>query len=173
MLELFFLFLQALFAIYLIYYLVAFVSGAPFVPSTSPATRKMIELAGIKKGSIVYDLGSGDGRLLAQAAGKGAIATGYEINPLLVFYSVLRFLPLILRGRVKSVWGNFWKQNLSQADIVFVYLLPWRMDALATKLTKELKPGSVVVTNSFIFPGWKMWKQDAASHVYAYKIPIH
>ncbi len=170
MLEIIFLLIQSLFAIYLLYYLVAFLSGAPFVPSALATSKKMVELSGVRSGMHVYDLGSGDGRILELAAARGARAIGFEINPLLVLYSNIRLLPLWVSGKAKTVWKDFWKSNLTGADAVFVYLLPWRMSRLQEKLKRDLKPGSVVVTNSFIFPDWKIWKQDTKLHVYAYKV---
>jgi len=67
-------------------------------------------------------------------------------------------------------WQNFWHTNLSDADVVFVYLLPWRMEKLAAKLKKELKPGTLIVSNSFIFPNWKILRQDKATHVYVFRV---
>jgi 16S rRNA A1518/A1519 N6-dimethyltransferase RsmA/KsgA/DIM1 with predicted DNA glycosylase/AP lyase activity len=167
MLELFFLILNLLFAVYLIYYIVAFLSGAPFVPSTNPTAESMIKLAQLKKGMVCYDLGSGEGKLLKRIASYGAKAIGVEINPLLVLYSKIRFLtnPLI-----SVLWQSFWTTNLSDADVIFVYLLPLRMEKLKTKLMKECKKGTLIISNSFIFPDWKIMRQDAKNHVYIFRI---
>lgn len=162
MLSLVFLFIQLFFALLVFYLCIAFVTGAPYVPSTNPTAEAMVNLARIKKNRNVFDLGSGDGKLLALAQKKGAKVTGLEINPILVLYSRLLGRP--------AVWKNFWNYDLSPADIVFVYLLPWRMQTLAAKLKKELKPGSLVVSNSFIFPNWKILRQDKTNHVYVYKV---
>lgn len=157
-----FLFLQLGFVVYLLYYIVAFLSGAPFVPSTKPVAARMIRLAQIKKGNIVYDLGSGDGKLLLLAEKYGAHATGYEINPLLVLWSNLR--------GAHTRWRNFWHADINDADVVFIYLLPWKMDALANKLKRECKKGTRIISNSFIFPNWKILRQDPARHVYVFRI---
>jgi cyclopropane fatty-acyl-phospholipid synthase-like methyltransferase len=168
MLSIIFLVLQLALAVYISYLCIAFIVGAPFVPSTNPVAAKMVELARIKKGAKVYDLGSGDGRILRLAAQHGACATGLEINPWLVLYTNLRFGFTKHPGTVWARWRNFWRADYRDADIVFVYLLPWHMNKLADKLKRELKPGALVVTNSFIMPGWKQVRQDAALHVYAY-----
>lgn len=170
MLEILFLIIQLSFAIYILYLCLAFITGAPFVPSTDPVAKRMIELSGLRRGQTAFDLGSGDGKLVLLAAQRGANAVGLEINPYLVLYSTLRYMKHRSSGTARSKWGNFWRHDLSKADVVFVYLLPWRMEKLAAKLKQELKPGSVVVTNSFIFPGWKLFRQDPKLHVYAYKV---
>ena len=151
----------------LIFFLVlAFVTGAPYVPSTNPVARSMIDLAHIKNGMIVYDLGSGDGKLLLLAAAKGAHAIGIEINPYLVLLSKIRTF-----GKKISVhWGSFWHADLRDSDILFIYLLPWRMEKLAKLLTTRAKPGALVVSNSFIFPKWKILRQDTINHVYVFRV---
>lgn len=157
-----FLILQVGFVIFLFYACVASLIGAPYVPTKTPTADAMMRLSGIKKGDIVYDLGSGDGKLLLLAAKHGARATGYEINPLLVLYANLR--------HAHTRWKNFWGADIHDADIVFIYLLPWKMDRLAKKLKTECKKGTVVVSNSFIFPGWPIIRQDTARHVYVFRV---
>lgn len=162
--------IQLGFFFFLFYLCLAFVTGAPYVPSVSPTATAMIRLARISPGTTVYDLGSGDGRLLLLAAGKGARAVGFEINPFLVFWSTLKALFSPHKGVVKTIWKNFWKADISKADVVFVYLLPWRMEALEKKLKEELRPGALVVSNSFIFPDWNILRQDAKTHVYVFRV---
>src|SRR3989344_5032965 len=85
-LDVLFLTIQLGFAILIFYLCIAFITGAPFVPSTNPTAHAMIRLACIKPGMKVYDLGAGNGNLLFLAAKGGATAIGLEINPLLVFW---------------------------------------------------------------------------------------
>ena len=166
-----FIVLQLCFIVYLLYYIIAFLSGAPFVPSTNHTADAMIRLADIKKGQKIYDLGSGDGKLLLLAAARGATAVGFEINPFLVFLSAVRTLGSPYRGRIVTTWKNFWNADIHDADVLFVYLLPWRMERLANKLKKETKPGTIIVSNSFIFPKWKILRQDIKQHVYVFRMP--
>jgi len=176
MLEAFFLGGQLFFLVLILFLVLAFLTGAPFVPSTNPAARSMVHLAHIKPGMKVYDLGSGNGKLLFLAAKEGATAVGLEINPLLVLWT---WIKKMLSQRPKTGfnpaegvtvrWKNFWNTNLSDADVVFVYLFPWWMERLAKKLKKELKPGTLVISNSFIFPGWKLLRQDRKHHIYAFR----
>lgn len=166
----FFLLLQLLMAGFMLYLLLAFVTGAPYVPSQMSRANRMIELADIKRGSTIYDLGSGDGRMLFLAAAKGARAYGVEMNPFLVYFTWLRAFFTPYKKQIHVRCKNLWTTDVSKADVVFIYLLPWRMDQLAQKLKKELKKGSIVVSNSFIFPNWKIYKQDPALHVYAFRV---
>ena len=107
------------------------------------------------------------------AAKQGAIATGFEINPYLVLLTRLRAYFGQYRGSVRVSWTNLWKAPISDADVVFVYLLPWRMDELAAKLTREVKSGTLIISNSFIFPNWKIVDKDETNHIYAFRIPIN
>jgi len=149
----------------------AFVTGAPFVPSTTHVSKTMIDVAHIKKGETVYDLGSGDGRLLFLAAYLGANAIGLEINPYLVLFTNIKALCSPYRKTIHAIWKNFWRADFRNADVVFVYLLPWRMKQLEEKLLLELKPGSRIVSNSFIFPNVPCTKKDEKHHVYLFTIP--
>ena len=169
-LQLLFLCIQLLFVIFLFYLCFAFISGAPFVPTTMSASASMVALARIKKGDTVYDLGSGNGKLLFLAAKKGAWAIGYEINPLLVVFSNILAFASPYREEVITKWKNFWCADIHDADIVFIYLLPWKMDRLAAKLKRECKRGTIIVSNSFIFPGWRVLRQDTANHIYVFRL---
>ncbi len=157
-----FLILQLGFIIFLLYMCIAFVGGAPFVPTKRSSAEAMIRLANLKKGTKVYDLGSGNGKLLRLAQAKGARAVGFEINPLLVMLSNLR--------GARTRWKNFWNADISDADVVLVYLLPTHMERLKRKLKKEVKKGTLVVSNSFIFPGWKILRQDSVNHIYVFSV---
>ena len=163
-----FLFVQLLLGLMFVFLTLALFTGAPFVPTKKKTAEKMIELAQIENNDIVYDLGSGDGRLLFLARKRTHnTIVGIEINPLLVFLTWIK--QLVLGARIKPVWGNFWNTPISDADVVFVYLLPWKMDRLADKLEKELKPGTTIVSNSFIFPHWKIIDQDTTLNVFVFK----
>ena len=162
--------IQIFFALFIVFLCIAFLTGGPYVPSRKSSVASMIRLAGIRKGSRVIDVGSGDGRVLFAAADSGAIASGYEINPFLVWYTnVLAFM----RGKsgyVHASWKDLWKAQFSDADIIFVYLIPWKMADLEKKLRKEAKRGTLVISNSFVFPKWKMIGSDPEHHVYAYRL---
>jgi len=162
--------LQLLFAFLIFYLTISFVTGAPFVPSSQSASESMIALARMTKGMNAYDLGSGDGRLLFMAAKKGANAVGFEINPYLVVWTLVKRLFCKQSKNVSVHWSNFWTANIKDADVVFVYLVPWRMETLENKLRKELRKGSLVVSNSFIFPHLKPIRKDEINHIYVFRI---
>ncbi len=162
--------LQLAFAGFILFLCVAFVTGGPFVPSSKNSVRAMIMLARLHPGQTVIDVGSGDGRVLFDAAKKGVKAMGIEINPYLVLYTRFRAFLSPYRGNITVLWKNLWETDLSMADVVFVYLIPWKMDVLAAKLKRELAPGSLVVSNSFIFPNWPIIRQDKKHHAYVYKV---
>ena len=130
----------------------------------------MVRFADIKKGMRIYDLGSGDGRLLFLSARMGAHSVGFEINPFLVAYTYIRKVFLKEHSQIAVYWKNFWKANIHKADVVFVYLLPWKMEKLEQKLLRELKPGSRVISNSFVFPHLELIQQDKTNHIYEFRI---
>ena len=103
----------------------------------------------LEPGQTYIELGSGDGRLVAAAAKKGARAIGYEVNPLLWFISWLR----ILRLKDAHVQlANFWSKDIGSADVVMAFLVPRTMPRLEKKLVKEMKPGSKFVSYVFRLP---------------------
>ena len=134
--------------------------GAPFVPSKDVTGKRMIELLQLKPGQTLYDLGSGDGRLLIAAAQRGARAVGVEVIPHVALLSVIK---IFLAGKRRNIcvrWGNYWWVNLTQADAVAVYAMPGFMPRLARKFKRELKPGTPIVSNSFTIPGLTLVKQE-------------
>lgn len=163
-------FIHLLFASFIFFLVIAFITGAPFVPSFKNATNSMIKHANITPGMKIVDLGSGDGRLLMQAADNQAYATGYEINPYLVLFTKLRIAFSCKKKYINVVWKNMWNADVSSADVVFVYLLPWKMKTLQKKLEREMKKGALVVSNSFVFPEWTIIREDKPNHIYVFKL---
>ena len=144
-----------------------FARGAPFVSSDKKRIRRMVEFAGIKPGERAVDLGAGDGRLVIALARAGAVATGFEINPLLVLLARLRIAIAGLSGRARVERKNFWRTSFAPFDVVTVYGLPSIMQDLEAKLRRELKPGSRVVSNAFPFPHWQPTRTEKNVYVYA------
>ena len=144
----------------------AMVRGAPYAPLGKQKIETMLGLLNVKPGEKAIDLGSGDGRLVIEMAKKGAIAYGYEINPLLVLIAKWKIKKLGLQKNAHIYWGDFWGKNLSSFDIVTVYLAPHSMKAVETKLRKELKPKARVAVNYFPFPTWKPKKTLEKIYLY-------
>lgn len=145
--------------------------GSPWVPSSKEAIKRMLELAEVKPNMLVYDLGSGDGRVVIMAAREfKARAVGIEINPILAIWSKLLVKIFGLSKRVKIIRGNFFKEKIKDADVVITYLLKETNEKLRKKLKKELKSGSKVVALKYPFYGWKTIKFDKKFKIYVYKI---
>ncbi len=145
--------------------------GALWVPTPLPTVRKMLSMADVRPGEVVYDLGSGDGRVIVNAARQfGARAVGIEVDPLRYLWTQLMITVFRLRGQVKVIWGDFFNQDLSQADVVTVYLQQETNLRLMNKLMRELRPGTRVVSHAFTFPGWQLIGQDEKAQLYVYKI---
>jgi len=149
----------------------------PFVSTPENVARFMLKLAEVKPGEIVYDLGSGDGRILVIAAKEfGARGVGIEIRKDLVEESLRRIKSLGLEGAIKIIHGDFFQVNISEADVVTLYLLTSVNERLKPKLEKELRPGTRVVSHDFEIPGWTPVKvidlnEDWRSHkIYLYKV---
>jgi ribosomal protein L11 methylase PrmA len=143
--------------------------GAPWVPTDRRTVRKMLAMARVQVGEVVYDLGSGDGRILTMAARDfGARAVGVEIDPLRYGWSRLRIALLGLRGQACVVYGNLFDQDLSQADVVTCYLLQDTNDRLAAKLANELRPGARVVSNTYTFTHLQLVRSDEQDKIFVY-----
>lgn len=141
--------------------------GAPFTKSSKSEIQTMFDLAQIKKGETIIDLGSGDGTILIEAAKRGAKAIGIELNPFLVWYSRVRVRLLGYEEKVSVKWGNFTKFSLKTADAVFLYLLPKTLDKFQEKLTRELKVGARIISNGAKLKGWKIEKEK--DNVFLYR----
>lgn len=139
----------------------------PYVPSPQAVVDKMIELAGVTKNDVVYDLGSGDGRIVIAAAKKGAKAIGFEIDGDLFKESRARIAKAGLQARAEIRQQDFLTVDLSGATIVTMYLLPDVNLKLKPLLLKQLKPGARVVSHAFAMADWQ---PDRVAHVGKNKI---
>lgn len=144
-------------------------SGAFFAPSGKVLTNRMVALAAIRPGEKALDLGSGDGSQVIALAKAGAKAYGYEINPLLVWWSQLRIYHAGLKDKAFVYTRNFWKTNVSEFDVIIIFGIPYMMKRMEKKLMQELKPGSRVISNAFPFPNWQYSKRDGKIYLYEVK----
>jgi SAM-dependent methyltransferase len=132
----------------------------PFVPTPENVVDKMIELAGVKKGDVVYDLGSGDGRIVIAAAKRGARAIGFEIDPDLVAESRANIQKAGVQEFAEIRNQDILTVDLSGASVVTMYLLPDVNLKLRPNLQKQLKPGSRIVSHAFDMGDWKADKVE-------------
>ena len=120
---------------------------------------------------MVYDLGCGDGRMIIAAARRyGARAVGIELDPLRYAWCQMLITALGLRDRVRIVYGDFYTQDLSDADVMACYLLQSTNNKLQGKFKQELQPDTRVVTNFFTFPELRLISRDDEDKIYLYNL---
>jgi len=143
--------------------------GAGWEPTSRKKVRRMLEMSGAGPTDIIYDLGSGDGRIVVEAARRfHAKAVGVEADPFRVLFSELMISLLHLEGRAKIIWGNFFRVDLSEATIVTMFLSQGTNRRLESKLMAELRPGTRVVSYEWTFDGWTPTARDADNHLSLY-----
>lgn len=127
-----------------------------WVPTSSAEMDAFFELAPVSGEDVVYDLGSGDGRLVMTALEKGAgKAVGIEIDPRLIREAEATARSNGFNGNLKFLEADFMTVSLKDASVVLCFLSPEIHSALKTKFECELKPGARVVTKSFDIGGWR------------------
>jgi predicted RNA methylase len=129
---------------------------APYYPTPETVVEKMLDLGGLKAGEKMFDLGSGDGRIVITAARKyKARATGVEFDPSLAKQSTERIKTLGLASLANIIQGDLLLQDYSSADLITVYLLPVGNEKVTPMLEKQLKKGARIVAHDFEFTAWK------------------
>jgi ubiquinone/menaquinone biosynthesis C-methylase UbiE len=127
-----------------------------YIPTPQPVVDAMLDLAGVKESDVVYDLGSGDGRIVITAAKKyRARGVGIEIDPALVKKANENAAAAGVSDHVKFVNQNLFTASISDATVVTLYLLQSLNEKLRPKLVRELRPGARVVSHVFnMGPEW-------------------
>ena len=121
-----------------------------WVPTPPAVVDAMLRLADVKPTDVVYDLGCGDGVIVATAAQKyGARAVGIDIDPVRVKEATERAQKMGVSDKVEIRQGDLFEANIQDATVVTLYLLQSLNQKLMPKLKKELKPGTRVVSQSF------------------------
>ena len=133
-------------------------TDAPYVPTSAVNIKNILKSANLRKGRIFYELGSGDGRVVLEAAKLGADSTGIEQSWIRVWLSRYYALKLSLKN-ARFSHGNIFTRNYYPADVIYIYLLPPAVAKLEKKLKKELKPNSVVITQTYHFPNLKPYQK--------------
>ena len=142
-----------------------------FIPTHPQHVDAFFELAPLSASDVVYDLGSGDGRLVFAALKQGAgKAVGAELDPKLIRKARTAAKKEGLQDRAVFVQSDVLTVDLSQASVVFCYLTPQASTALKPKFERELKPGARVVMESFPVPGWKPAQTTARGYADYYEI---
>ena len=132
-----------------------FAQDVPFVPTPQVVLDEMLRMADVGPKDVVYDLGSGDGRIVITAAKKfGARGIGVELDAALVAESEENARAADVADRVKFLRQDFFKTDFSDATVIAMYLLPGVMKRLRAQVL-ELKPGTRIVAHDFDFEDWK------------------
>ncbi|MFW9963901.1 MAG: SAM-dependent methyltransferase [Candidatus Sifarchaeia archaeon] len=143
--------------------------GAPWLPTPKNKVRTMLEFAEVSPEDRLYDLGSGDGRIIVMAAKEfGANSIGIEVDPLRLFWSRLAIRRHKLGDKVKVIRANFFKVSLEDATVVTLYQGHEINKKIRAKLDKELKSGTRVVSYRFILDGWTPIKMNKDKSIYLY-----
>ena len=151
----------------------------PFVPTPAAVVSATLELAKVGESDLVYDLGSGDGRIILAAAQRfRARAVGIEWDQALCEKTSSAIQRLGLEGRVKVIQGDIFKQDLSSASVLTGYLLPKSWERLAPILERQLRKGVRVVSVNDPIPGWRVIEKrqlkggprTASWNLYLYRI---
>ena len=146
------------------------VIGAGWWPTPMKAVRRMLELAELKESDTLYDLGSGDGRIVIEAAKRyGARGIGIEADPLRVAVSRLIVRLKGVHGLVKIVHGNLFRESIAEASVVTLYLTQKTNRRLKQRLL-ELREGTRIVTYTWTLEGWPPALSDERKKVYVYVV---
>jgi len=128
---------------------------APYYPTPETIVEEMLKAVGTKPGEKMFDLGSGDGRIVIMAAKKfKADSTGVEFDADLYQQSSERIKALGLEKTARIIHGDIMAQDYTKADVITVYLLPISNDKVRPMLEKQLKPGTRLVAHDFEISGW-------------------
>jgi precorrin-6B methylase 2 len=151
----------------------ALARDVPYVPTPEKVVAGMLELAKVGPKDVVYDLGSGDGRIVIAAAKKGARGVGIDIDPQRIKEARDNARRAGVADRVEFVEGDLFKADISAASVVTIYLLSGVNMQLRPKLLAELKPGTRVVSHAFDMGDWKpvATQKVGTSTVYYWVVP--
>ncbi len=169
--SLFILIILGLIGLFLIWIFWSSIIGAGFQPTSRKLVKQMLNMAEVGPDDIVYDLGSGDGRIVIDAVKKyNAKAVGLEADPSRVFWSRLVITLSGIGKRAKIVWGNFFNQNINEATVVTLFLSDTANQKLKSKFLEELEPGTRIVSYVWKFRGWEPVEADETEEIYLYVI---
>ncbi len=127
-----------------------------YVPTPDEVVEAMLQVAKVTKNDVVYDLGTGDGRIPVTAAKKyGARGVGIDIDPQRIKDATENVQKNGVGDKVRIIQGDLFETNISEATVVTLYLLPSLNQKLMPKLMKELKPGTRIVSHAFDMGDWK------------------
>jgi precorrin-6B methylase 2 len=145
-----------------------------FVPTPHPVVDKMLEMVEIRQGDVLYDLGSGDGRIPIAAAQKHGIRSiGIDIDPQRIAESRENARKADVEHLVTFRQEDLFESDISEASVVTLYLLNTLNEKLKPKLLSELKPGTRIVSHAFLMGEWEPEEQAMVdgSNVFLWRVP--
>lgn len=148
----------------------------PYVPTPENVVEAMLKLGEVKKGDILYDLGSGDGRIVIAAAKQfGVKGTGIDINPERIQEANANAKQANVTDKVRFLNQDLFEANIKDATVVTLYLLPSINLKLRPKLWKDLKPGTRIVSHSFDMGDWAPEKKLEVDgrYLYLWRVPTN
>lgn len=159
--------------------------AGPYVPTPWVIVDEMLTLAGIRAADVVYDLGSGDGRLVISAAKRfGARGVGIELQPDLVAAANEGAKKEGVADRVEFIRGDLFETDIREASVITLYLLPQFVTRLVPRFLAELRPGTRIVSHDYPLAPWKADKEVSMdvpekefisgttwTHLYYYVVP--
>jgi len=146
----------------------------PYVPTPEPVVNAMLKLAQVKRGDVLYDLGSGDGRIVIAAAKRyGVRGTGVDIDPRRIDEANANARKAGVAGRVRFLNRDLFAIDFSEATVVTLYLLPRINLQLRPKLLAELRPGTRIVSHGFDMGDWQPERvvEVGSSTIYLWIVP--
>ena len=153
MLALFGLLIPGTIIVFTLFAIIGDFKGAPYVPTSQKMISEILEKASLKKGQHFIELGSGDGRVTRMAVEKFQVdGLGVDIHPLLVLFANWR-AKLHKLAHIKFIKQDMFTVDLSQADVVFLFLLPETLVKLRTKLLKDCRKGTLIISHGFKIKG--------------------
>jgi SAM-dependent methyltransferase len=145
-----------------------------FVPTPEEVVEAMLRLAEVDKNDVVYDLGSGDGRIPITAARRfGARGVGIDLDPKLVAQATRSAQEAGVADRVRFIEGDIFEADISAATVVTLYLLTSINERLRPKLLKELRPGTRIVSHQFRMGDWQPDREIVVDYrpLFLWRIP--
>lgn len=139
--------------LFLFTFVYASLRAAPWVPMHASDVERFLQLAQVRPGERVYDIGCGDGRVVRAAARAGAHATGFEVS-LLPYLLAQADIAFYKNHNARVLYKDFWYADVRDADVVYFFLMPKIYPKLKEKLERELKPGARVIAYVWPIPDW-------------------
>jgi SAM-dependent methyltransferase len=146
----------------------------PYVPTPEPVVNAMLKLAQVRRGDVLYDLGSGDGRIVIAAAKRyGVRGTGVDIDPRRIGEANANARKAGVAARVRFLNQDLFAIDFSEATVVTLYLLPRINLQLRPKLLAELRPGTRIVSHGFDMGDWQPERvvEVGSSTIYLWIVP--